>query len=175
MSKKQSQYNKSRNKINNQDLGGFTLAEILVVVAALAFINAITSSAFYFFYRGTLLNEAVRQTFSLLQEARSNTLSSKDFSQYGVHFEEQKVVLFKGAIFTEPNSNNKEVKISSPVEIYNISLNGGGSNVVFQKLTGKTNEYGTISFQSPEISGCLPGASSMTKIITIQSSGSFSY
>ena len=104
-----------------------------------------------------------------------NTLSSKDFSQYGVHFEEQKVVLFKGAIFTEPNSNNKEVKISSPVEIYNISLNGGGSNVVFQKLTGKTNEYGTISFQSPEISGCLPGAPSIKKIITIQSSGSFSY
>src|SRR3989338_95743 len=98
MSKKQSQYNKSRNKINNQDLGGFTLAEILVVVAGFAFFTAITSSAFFFFYRGALLNEAVRQTFSLLQEARSNALSSKDFSQYGVHFEEQKVVLFKGAI-----------------------------------------------------------------------------
>ncbi|MEK7069530.1 MAG: hypothetical protein AAB962_00560, partial [Patescibacteria group bacterium] len=55
-----------------------------------------------------------------------------------------RVVLFKGDIFTEPNSSNTETPLPHLVEIGNISLNGGGSNIVFQKLTGKTSNHGSL-------------------------------
>ena len=147
---------------------GFSLVEIIVAVAVLAVIAALTANAFSSFYKNMALNSAVEQAISVLQEARSNTLSGKDSSQWGVHFEISRLAFFKGTSFTEPNPNNRDYQLSYSVEIYGISLNGGGPNVIFQKLTGKTNEYGAVSFR-------LKSDVSKTKTITIESNGSANY
>ena len=61
---------------------GFSLVEIIVAVAVLAVIAALTANAFSSFYKNMALNSAVEQAISVLQEARSNTLSGKDSSQW---------------------------------------------------------------------------------------------
>lgn len=143
---------------------GFSLIEILVAVAVLVAVAALTAAVFSSFYRVQTLNSAIEQAISLIKEARSKTLSSEGASQYGVHFESSRLVLFKGSGFTEGNPDNKEFVLQSAVEIYDISLNGGVVDLVFKRLTGETNEYGGVFFR-------LKASPSKTRNIIIESSG----
>ncbi len=110
------------------------------------------------------LTNTVQETINLLNSARSKTLSSEGSSQYGVHFESSRIILFKGASFSESSPDNNVVALSSLVEISVINLNGGGNNLVFQRLTGKTNNYGTITLR-------IKSDVSKTKIIDIKNIG----
>lgn len=132
---------------NQKSRKGTGFIETLIIVAVLIVIVIITTSAFSSFYKNRALDSAAGQLFSLIKEARLNTLFSKDGSEYGIHFEASRAVLFKGLVFAEPNPNNQELILPFTVEIFNISLNGGGSDIVFQKLTGKTNQYGAVSLR----------------------------
>lgn len=146
---------------------GFSFIEILIVIAILAIIAVLTAVGFSSFYRKQTLDSLVDQVVSLVNEARQRTLFSDGDSQYGIHFEGGRVVLFKGISFTEPSPNNKEFIFSSFIEINNISLNGGGADLIFERLTGKTNEYGAISFR-------IRNDILKTKTITIEKSGAVS-
>ena len=57
-----------------------------------------------------------------------------------------------------------ETSLSSLVEISNISLNGGGAGIVFQKLTGKTSSYGSLRVR-------LKSDNNKYKIISVKSTG----
>ncbi len=126
---------------------GVTIIEIIIAVAILAVITAFTLIALNTFRENQSLKNVVNETVSLINQARSKTLSSQDFSQFGVHFESSRAVLFKGTIFSEPNADNIVLTLPSSIEISSISLNGGGANLIFQKLTGKTGEFGAIVFR----------------------------
>ena len=143
---------------------GFSFIEILVVIAVLAIIVLIVAAGLSSFYKSQTLNSAVNQVISLINQARSKTLSSEDASQYGLHFETSRIILFKGGSFIEFSPDNKEFVLPASVEIYDLFLNGGGSDLVFQRLTGQTDEDGTISLR-------LKAGASKTKIITIEPSG----
>jgi len=91
-------------------------------------------------------------------------LSAKDSYAYGTHFEFSRIVLFRGATYSSSDTNNKTVLIDGAVEISNISLAGGGQNALFQRLTGKTSQSGTITIR-------LKSDNSKTKTITIEASG----
>lgn len=143
---------------------GFTFIEIIVVIMILGLITGFIFISLSSLRKSQLLNSAVDETTALINEARSRTLASRDFSQYSIHFESSRIVLFKGTIFSEPNFENEETVFSYDIEISNISLNGGGSNVIFQKLTGKTDEYGSITLR-------IKSAPSKTRTIIINATG----
>lgn len=126
---------------------GLTFIEIIIAVAILLIITTFTLITLNTFRENQLLKNAVNETVSLINQARSKTLSSQDFSQFSVHFETSRAVLFKGAVFSEPNPDNIILAIPSQIEISSISLNGGGVNMIFQKLTGETDQFGTIIFR----------------------------
>lgn len=151
-------------KILGKTERGITALELLVVFAVLAIIFTVVLKPFSAFRNVQAINSASIQVVSLLNEARSSTVASKESSQYGVHIESGRVVYFKGASFSEPSSYNKEIKIDSSVKISGISLAGGGSDVVFQQLTGDTLNYGTISIEANS-------NSALKRIITITSTG----
>ncbi len=123
---------------------GFSAVELLIVIAVILILTLIITGAFSKFRDTQALNGAVEEVAALINEARSKTLSSANFSQHGVHFETGRAVLFQGLVFSPSDPNNKELKFSDFVEISSIMLNGGGADMVFQKLTGKTGQYGTI-------------------------------
>ncbi|OGZ33343.1 MAG: hypothetical protein A3I88_00650 [Candidatus Portnoybacteria bacterium RIFCSPLOWO2_12_FULL_39_9] len=127
---------------------GFSFIEILVVIAVSAIIILVMVAGFSSFYKSQTLNSAVSQTISFISQARSMTLSSENASQYSLHFETSRIVLFKGVSFVEPNSNNRELVLPASVEIYDISLNGGGADLIFKRLTGETDKYGEVFFRS---------------------------
>jgi len=125
---------------------GISLIEILVVVSIIAIIVAIVVPNFSKFHNQQALRNTTEDVISLLNEARNNTISSKDSNTYGVHFETGKATLFAGTTYAVNASNTQIIfdKAASIPVSGGIILNGGGSDVVFDRLTGSTSEYGTI-------------------------------
>ncbi|OIO33079.1 MAG: hypothetical protein COZ49_03610 [Candidatus Yonathbacteria bacterium CG_4_10_14_3_um_filter_47_65] len=124
---------------------GFTALEVLLVVALFAILASIVIPPFAEFRTSKMIETISGEVVSLLAEARADTISSKNDSQYGVHFESSRAVFFKGSVFTEPDSDNFEIAIDPVVEISDIVLASGGSDVVFEKITGATSEPGMIT------------------------------
>jgi len=145
---------------------GFTLIELLVVISLFLIIAVLTITSFHFFEVKSVLDRTTKEIISTLELARNRTLASEEDSRWGVYFEQDKLILFKGAIY-DPESINKEINdISKRLEIYNIDLFDNSNEVVFTRLLGETNNFGKIGIRiknsNPE----------QNKTIHIENSGS---
>lgn len=146
---------------------GFTLIEILVVLGILAIITTLIFNTFVDFRRKKALEADTKMVVEVLIEARNQTLTSQNSSQYGVHFSLSpvpQIVLFAGATYVANAVTNKVYPLASTDNILTVTLVGGGSNIVFNRLTGETNQSGTIILSSPSLS--------VTKSVTIYKTGS---
>lgn len=126
---------------------GFTLLEILIVLAIIAVVSAISFFAFSGLQKNRILDKEAGIVISVLEEARSLTLASKESSRYGVFFSpnENKIVLFRGNDFISGVSTNKEYFLNNTVSISEINLIGEDADqIVFKRLSGETDQYGTI-------------------------------
>jgi prepilin-type N-terminal cleavage/methylation domain-containing protein len=124
---------------------GFTLMEILGVVAIMTILMTIVLTSFSTLNKNQALDKSAKYIASIIEEARGNTLFSKNDSQYGIKFEASKVTMFKGASYSLSSPDNVVYDLNSLVTISNISLSGGGSELVFDRLTGNTSQTGTIT------------------------------
>lgn len=122
----------------------FTLIEIVVSIAILLIIVTITTASFLSLNNNEILEKERLNLKTLLEEARMLTLSSKSDSEWGVHIEENKYVLFRGTTYTEGATQNREIPIHNRVEVSSVALNGGGINILFDRLTGGTIHYGSV-------------------------------
>lgn len=134
-------------KIKNHDLCrsmGFSLVEIIVTLGILAIVSAIVLSSLSSNTDREALAKNADAAASVLTEARSLTTSAKSASNYGVHLESTGPTLFTGTTYSAGASSNRSLALNARVSITNISLTGGGSDVVFSKLTGNTSQDGTF-------------------------------
>lgn len=143
---------------------GFTVIELLASISIIVVLATIVFGSINSFRNSKALQIVSEDILSLLDEAKNNTLSSKNNYAYGVHFESAKIVLFQAPTYSDLNPNNKTIEIDNAVQIYGIALAGEGSGVIFQKLTGKTSQNGTIIIR-------LKSDNSKTKTIKIEGSG----
>lgn len=124
---------------------GFTVAEILVVVGIIAVISSIS---FYFFgslSQKEVLEKDVASLTALVRNARLLSVASKNASSFGIHLENNKAVLFQGNAYVAGGPNEIIFDFSKEVYLSSWSLSNGGSNIVFDRLTGETFGYGTIT------------------------------
>ncbi len=153
--------------IKNYYFKGISLIEILVIFAGLGLLVAIVMPQFYNIRKNQVLKSAVGDVLSTVNKARSRTLASMNSSTYGVHFQSDKVIIFKGTIFSALDVNNETINIFSPASITNVTL-GGVSDVVgdlyFNRIYGTPSTTGTVTIST--------GSSS--KILTINQSGNIS-
>lgn len=125
---------------------GFSLIEILIGVAILFLIAFLAIASFTTFRQQVEIDSSSQNILSILRLARSKTLASESEDNYGVHFQSDKYVLFKGAAYDSNDSSNREY-ILTDSEIYSITLNGGGSDVIFNRIRGTTDEYGSVAIR----------------------------
>jgi len=122
---------------------GFILLEALVVI----FILLLVALAAYFslaaFRNRQVLNSGAEEVLALLHDARVRTLAARSNDQYGVNFQADRLVLFQGASY--PGTTLEETRLSPLLEISNISLAGGGGSAVFKRLSGSTDNFGTVT------------------------------
>lgn len=156
--------NSDSNIVPNLYRRGFTLLEILIGISILIILATILWGGLIRFQRSLQLAGSLEDGISLLVEARTRTLSSLGEDQYGVHFQNDRVVLFKGVTYTAGNPDNVEGVLPRSVEISSVSLNGGGADVIFKRLTGTTDQYGDITYH-------LLADTSQTRTVSIVSTG----
>jgi prepilin-type N-terminal cleavage/methylation domain-containing protein len=123
---------------------GFTLLETLISLSILAIL--LTIALWYF--KGATGTEALKKDrqglVAILEEARSLSLSSKEADVYGVRVEASQATLFKGDVYNT-TADNKIHQFNSAVQASSYSLNGGGRDIVFSRLTGSTENFGIVT------------------------------
>jgi prepilin-type N-terminal cleavage/methylation domain-containing protein len=146
---------------------GFTLIEILVVIVIMAILVTIVLSVFPKFNKSQALDKDAETIVQILRQARSQTLSSKNATQYGVHFGSSAATLFSGSTYSSSASDNQVFTLQTSDLIVSTGLTGGGSDVIFIRLSGETSQYGTITVSSPTLS--------TTRTVTIYKTGVIQY
>jgi len=143
---------------------GMTIIEVLVVIAVLGIIFSIVIPQFSKTKELQVLKNGVQDGLSSINKARSQTLASLNSSEYGVHFQSDKVIIFKGDIFNPSAMDNETINIVTPANISNVTLGCTPSipcDVYFNRLSGSPSRTGTITIST----------TSYFKIITIYATG----
>jgi prepilin-type N-terminal cleavage/methylation domain-containing protein len=146
---------------NHTAKGGFTMLELLIVIAIIGALTALILPSFGTFRTRQALSNVRDMSVAYLNEARSRTLAGVDGTNYSVRFETNRIVLFAGATYDPDADTNEYAPFDAPVLLSNSALAGGGNTVTFDRLTGTTSDYGTLSFV----------AGAQTSTITINASG----
>ena len=123
---------------------GFTLLEIVIVLGVVMIIAAMAITSLGRFSKNAALDAARQDIITALHEARELTLSSKDATVYGVHVETDRVVRFTGALFATSTPSNVVYLFDPRVRMVSLTFIGGGSDVIFRRLTGESNKSGAI-------------------------------
>jgi len=143
---------------------GFTLVEFLVTLAVLSLITVASLPILYSFRVGNLTKDTADMAVMQLRIAQTRTVTGNANDVYGVRFEASKFVLFKSAVYNVADTENYAVDLPGELEFYDISLNGGGGNVVFSRPKGNTAYYGSIKVR-------LKGSTAEYWLITVNQAG----
>ena len=146
---------------------GMTLVEVLAVVAIIGILVAVTLPQFSKIKENQVLKNTVVDVTSVLHSAQSQSLASINSSEYGVHFQSDRVIIFTGKVFSTGAGDNKTVNIISPASISNVTFLGISStmgDIYFERLSGAPSKTGTITVST----------TSFSKIITISATGAVS-
>ncbi|OGF62775.1 hypothetical protein A2662_00215 [Candidatus Giovannonibacteria bacterium RIFCSPHIGHO2_01_FULL_45_33] len=130
---------------------GFTLLEILVSMAIIVVLSALIFSVMSSFGESNKLTEANSGIIGLLRDARSRTLASEFGSNFGVHFENTKAVLFRGDVYDSASPANESYLLPPSIEISAIDLTAGAVDTVFTRLYGTTTASGTVTLRSRSV------------------------
>ncbi len=122
---------------------GFTLVEILVVLAIISILAAISAASFKSMYQSTSLRSGASATFDALTSARSSTLGSQSDMVYGVHFSSTTVTQFAGDTYVAGATGNSVYTYEGSVRATSSVITSGGV-VTFSRLQGLPSTTGTL-------------------------------
>lgn len=145
---------------------GFTVIEILIAIVVTITLVTIILSGFASFRESSELTRAADSIVDILKQARTRTLASENSAQYGIRFASSTAVLFQGSAFSSNPASHATTTLPALVEVSSITLVGGGADILFKRLTGETDNTGTVIVRSRR-------TSAKTKTITIYASGLF--
>jgi prepilin-type N-terminal cleavage/methylation domain-containing protein len=123
---------------------GFTFIEILVSVAIIGLLSGVVAFSLSSIKNTNPLRSAVTKARAFLEEARSLSIAGKNDMSYGVSLQSDRIVLFAGTTTSPQKTLFFNVENAS---IANVSLTGGGSVVLFTKITGATNNSGSFQMR----------------------------
>ena len=140
------------------------MLEMLIVVAITLMLSAMAMVSFAYFRTTQALDIGTKNIASFVEKARHQTLEGLNGSQFGIHFGSGSAVLFSGTTYVSDDSDNEILSYPGGLRAAQISLAGGGPDVIFEQLTGDTAQSGTIVMQ-------IGSAENPRKTITISSAG----
>ncbi len=141
---------------------GFTLVEVLVSITIMLMLAVVIVSGFSNFRGYFALRAAVQDVHTALIDARAATLAAKNDTVHGVHFDTTQVVRFEGPTYATGTATNITLPFSNGITA-STTLQGGGVDVVFTRLSGLSQKYGTTTLTEPH--------SGATSTILITSTG----
>lgn len=135
--------------LDRKRIKGFTLIEIIVAILVLSVAAVLVIPAWKSFSDNVNLGNAEQMLEAKIKLAKNYSLGSLGDSVYGIHFDvlNNRFVLFSGGAFIDGAPTNQIFNLPSNVEIYGVGLSGGGNDLVFGRLTGGTNNSGTVGIR----------------------------
>ncbi len=121
---------------------GLTLMELLIIIGILVLLLVAGTSTLSVYRQRQVLSKETETVIETLLEARNLTIVSKNASSYGVHLDTSSITLFAGPSYSSTNPANKIYNLSSGITLQK-TLPSGGSDLIFSRLTGETNQSGT--------------------------------
>lgn len=146
---------------------GFTLIEIVMALAIIMIVGGIILGPLSQFRTQKTLDAAVEEVFAAFSRAHIDTISSLHDMQYGVHFDADQVVYFEGTTYIPGALTNSAYQLNSAIEIGSMSLSPSGSDVVFERLTGGTSNFGTLEVRAKN-------NPAMKAVVTVNATGAIS-
>lgn len=128
---------------------GFTIIELLVVLAIVVILMGIASLPIIRFRREQALQNTTNAVLTVINEARAKTLAGTENTNYSVRLESDRAILFRGSTYQSSTSTNQIFLYESPVVLGTVALSGGGSTITFDRLRGTTAHHGTLQLQLP--------------------------
>ncbi len=123
---------------------GFTLIEIVIVIAILAVIFSFGLFISFDFYKSYSFGSEKNVIVSILQKARNQSLNNINQLPHGVHFEASPSLtytIFEGASFSSSSPNNIPIGAS-----YNVTIADLPFDVIFAQLSAtSTNRIITVT------------------------------
>ncbi len=123
---------------------GFSLLEILLVIAILAIIAMFVFTSMISYARFEQLRASTTELETLINETRQRTLSAESTGRYGLYFATSSVVFFEGDGYTGNNPTNATTTFVG----LTLSTNFPGTTtkqIIFTRLTGTPSATGTIT------------------------------
>ena len=128
---------------------GFNLVEILLAIAILALLASFGFLSYSGYQRKVELDTTSRQLVETLRHAQGKAVSGEADKPWGVHFNADPInsyVLYRDDGSGYAGATQKETtNLSGYIKMSTVSIQGGGSDVLFQKRTGTTTTYGSGS------------------------------
>jgi hypothetical protein len=121
-------------------------------------------AVFYTFKKNSELSVWSNNLIEVLNIAKQKTMQSEGASSYGIHFNDDSFVLFSGLGFDEASVSNQIYLLPTSLEIASISLSNASPDVVFSRITGRAENYGTVVMRQKS-------DSSISAVVHIDQSG----
>ncbi len=138
------------------------LLEVVMVISLALLVAIMAYLPFAGYRKSQALSGATENTLSLLSKARTDTVSSVNNNQYGIHLASSSLTLFAGSSY--PGTTVQTVTLPSVVVVSDTSLFGNDVNIIFDRVTGTTAAYGTITLQQV-------GDATKQRIIKVEATG----
>lgn len=126
----------------------FTLIEIIIVIGLMGLIATMSLSVLRNLLNKQRVEKDAESAYSYLQQARNQTIVGEGGLQYGVAFSSTTITLFRGTSYTPGDTNVVTFTLLNNSVFQNVSLTPSGSQVYFQKISGKPSAVGTVEVVS---------------------------
>ena len=126
-----------------QDKNGFTLLEILIAISILVIMISIAATVGRSFSDAVNLDNSAKMVEANIKLAKTRSVNALNDTNYGVHFEDNYIVIFVGGIFDDSDPTNEIINLSDGIKTQNVSFAGGG-DLIFNRLTGVTDNFGSL-------------------------------
>lgn len=118
---------------------GFTIIELVVVLAIIGVLLAIGLPSFASLRRNVALSSTVDEIVAALRLAQANAMSSQGGAAQGVYFTASQYCRFSGTTWVSCQADT-----TYPLGGYGLSISGAPVSVVFQHLTGATTAQSIV-------------------------------
>ena len=144
----------------NNKMAGFTILEIIFVLALVVIISSISVNVYFNLKEKYAIQKDADSIVSTIEKTRNMSLNRKNDSSYGVLFASSTVKAFSGNTHATGNDILK-YDLDPIVQISSISLTASSTEIDFLKTSGTPSATGTIVLKT----------SSRSKTITISGTG----
>jgi prepilin-type N-terminal cleavage/methylation domain-containing protein len=120
---------------------GFTLPELLVVIALMVAVAGLTLPSALRFYQNQIVDDTARSLQDALRRARQSAASRRNDSAFGVKIQSDRFILFQGSSFAGRTAAEDETT-TYPASV---SVTGTFDEIVFSRLYATSSASGTIS------------------------------